>query len=113
MRRLRVAHALLYTFAFVFDVAVGDEDVGPAVVVVVEEEAGEAESDQGVASDFGLRSLVDEQAVALVVVEGDHLVGEVADQNARMTAAVVVGGVGAHAGAGHAVLAEANAAGNT
>ena len=108
MRRLGVAHTLLHSLDFVFNVAVGDEDVGPAVVVVIEEEAAEAERHQGVAADLGLWGFVDEEAVALVVVERDHLVGEIADNQAGMAAAVVVGSVGAHAGAGNAVFAEAD-----
>src|SRR5712664_3645883 len=106
MRRFSVADALLHAFDLVFDMAVGHEDVGPAVVVVVEEKAAEAEGDEGGASDFGLRGFIDEQAVAFVVIERDHLVGEVADDDAGVSAAVVVGGVGAYAGAGSAVLTE-------
>src|SRR5215469_3491033 len=110
--RFGVADALLYAFDFVFDVTVSDEDVGPAIVVVIKEETGEAEGDEGVASDFGLRRFVDEQAVALVVIERNHLVGEVADQNTRVAAAVVVGGIGAHARTGDSVFAEADAGGD-
>ena len=76
MRRLGVADALLHALDLIFDVAVGDEDVGPAVVVVVEEEAAEAERDQRGAADFGAWSFVDEQTVAFVVVERKHLVGK-------------------------------------
>src|SRR5437879_6231328 len=107
-----VAHALLHAFDLVFDVAVGYEDVGPAIVVVVEEETAEAERDERRASDFGLRGFVDEQAVAFVVVERDHLIGKVADDDAGVSAAVIVGGVGAHAGAGYAVFTEGDAGGD-
>src|SRR5215467_12010171 len=37
MWRLGVGHALLHALDFVFDMSVGDEDVGPAIVVVVKE----------------------------------------------------------------------------
>ena len=112
VRGLGVADAFLHALDLVFDVAVGYEDVGPPVVVVVEEEAAEAERDERGASDFGLRGFVDEQAVAFVVVERNHLVGEVADDDAGVPAAVVVGGVGAHSGAGYAVFAEGDAGGD-
>jgi hypothetical protein len=38
VRRLCVAHALLHFFDLVFNMAVGDQDIEPAIVVVVEEE---------------------------------------------------------------------------
>src|SRR4051812_15451325 len=47
VRRLGVAHTLLHAFDLVFDVTIGDQDVGPAIVVVVEEKAAEAKGDEG------------------------------------------------------------------
>ena len=52
---------------------------------------------------------VHEQAVAFVVIQPQHLVGEVADQQVRPAGAVVVGGVHAHGAARHAVFAERHA----
>src|SRR5258708_38543604 len=69
VRRLGVADAFLDVLDLVFDVAIGDENIGPAVVVVIEEETAKAESDQRGAAYFGLGSLVHEQPVALVVIE--------------------------------------------
>src|SRR5579863_3245014 len=109
VRRLGIADALLYSADGVFDMSVSNKNVGPAVVVVVEKETSEAESDQSRAAHFRLRSLVHEQPVAFVVVERDHLIGEVCDQDARVAAAIIVGGVHAHAGAGNAVFAESDA----
>src|SRR5579863_3004323 len=43
MRGLRVAYALLDALDGVFDMAVGDENVGPSVIVVVKKETAEAE----------------------------------------------------------------------
>jgi len=70
MRRLGVAHALLYLFDLVFDVAVRYQNVGPAVVVVIEEETAEAESDQSRAAHFGAGGFINKKAVAFVVIEG-------------------------------------------
>src|SRR4029077_19751464 len=113
VRRLGVGNAFLYPLDLIFDVAVGDEDVGPPVVIVVEEEAAEAERDQSGASDFRLRSFVDEQAIAFVVIKRDHLVGKVADDDAGVAATVVVGGVDAHAGARNSIFAESYAGRHT
>ena len=113
MWRLGVADALLHGFDLVFNVAVGDEDVLPSVVVVVEEEAAEAERDQRCAADVGVRSFVHEQAVAFVVVEREHLVGEIGDDQAGAAGAVVIGGVDAHAGARDAIFAEGDSGGNS
>ncbi len=86
--------------------AIGDENIGPAIVVVIEKEAAESKRDQSGAAYFGLRSLVHEQAVAFVVIKRNHLIGEVADDDAGVAAAIVIGGVHAHAGASHAIFAE-------
>src|SRR5258708_33773715 len=88
---------------------VGDKNIRPAIVVKIEKEAAESESNQGRAAHFRLRRLVNEQSVALVVIQRDHLVGKVADDDAGVTAAIVVGGVGAHSRAGNAILAEPDA----
>ena len=55
-----------------------------------------------------MRSLVDKQPIALVVIKGDHLVGEIADDDAGMAAAVVIRGISTHPGARHPILAEAD-----
>ena len=106
MRRLGISDALLHALDRVLDVAVGYENVRPAVVVVIEKEAAETERDQRGAAYFRLRSLVHEQSVAFVVIQREHLIGEVADDHAGMAAAVVVGGVDAHAGAGYTIFAK-------
>ena len=59
MRGLCIAHALLNFFDLIFNMAIGDENVGPAVIVVIEEEATEAERDQRRAPDFGAGSFID------------------------------------------------------
>src|SRR5882724_4467891 len=111
MRRLSIADALLYSLDFVFDVAVGDQDIEPAVVVV-KEKAAEAQRDQCGAADFGARRFVHEQAVAFVVVERKHLIREVGDDQASVSGAVVVGGIHAHSRAGDAVFTERDAGGH-
>ncbi len=109
MRRLRVGDRRLHTIDVVLDVAVGHEDVQPAVQVEVEEEAAEGEGQEARLSDAGHRRVVDEQAASLVVVQGEHLVGEVADHQAVAPAAVIVGGVDAHGAPRLSLLAEGDA----
>ena len=92
---------------------VGDENILPAVVVVIEKETAETQRDQCGPANFRLRRFVNEQSVALVVIERDHLVGKVADHDAGVTAAIVVGRVHAHARPRNAVLAETDTCGNT
>ena len=82
MRGLGVADARLDAFDGVFDVAVGDVDVGPAVEIVVEEEAAEAQREKGGAAYFRVRGFVDEEAVAFVVIEGEHLIRKIRDDEA-------------------------------
>src|SRR5947207_12834372 len=82
VRRLAVFDALLYSFDITIEVAIGDEDIGPAVEVVVEEETSESQSEQGSMAHGRARRLIHKQSVALVMVERHHLVGEIADDDA-------------------------------
>ena len=93
--------------------AVGDEDVGPTIVIVVKEKATEAESNQGCASNFGTGRLVHEQAITLVVVEGKHLIGEICDDNAGMAGAVIICRVNAHPSARDSIFTESDACSHT
>src|SRR5712671_8164325 len=113
MRRLGVAHAFLHSFDLIFNMPIGDEDIRPAIIVIIEKKASEAQRDQSGPSNFGLRGLVHKKSAAFIVVERHHLVGEVADDDAGMAAAVVVGGVHAHAGARHAIFAESYTSGDS
>src|SRR6266568_9368595 len=113
MRRLSVTHALLYFFNLVFNVAVRDENIGPAIVVVIEEEAAEAERYQRGTTDFGAGCFVHKQAVAFVVIKREHLIGKVSNDQACTAGAVVVGSINAHAGASDTIFAEGDASGNS
>src|ERR1022692_4282510 len=113
MWRLRVSHAFLYTFDFTFDVSVGYEHVHPAVVVIVKKETTKAQRHQSRASDLRLRGLIHKQAVALIVVEREHLIGKVGDDETRAAGTVVVGSIHAHTGTGHSVFAEGDSSGNS
>jgi len=54
--------------------AVGDENVRPAVEIVVEEKAAKAESEKGSAADFGLSGASStKQSLAFVVIQAEHL----------------------------------------
>ena len=77
------------------DVAVGDEDVLPAVVVEVEEVDAEADI-LAVDAETGLDARVDE-ARAVVAVQRGHLFGEVGPDDVEPAVAVVVADADAHA----------------
>src|SRR5712691_1568865 len=113
MRGLSVGDALLHPLDFIFDVTVGNEDVGPTIVIVIKEEATEAESNQGCAANFGTRRFVQEQAITLIVVEGKHLIGEICDDNAGMARAVIICRVHAHPSARDSIFAESDARSHT
>src|SRR6185312_4767646 len=89
VRRLVVAHPLLHFFNLVFNVAVGDQNVRPSVVIVIKKETAEAERDQGCAAYFRARGLVNEKSIALVVIQREHLVGEITDDQAGVAGVVV------------------------
>ena len=111
-RDLLVLHLRLHPRDLLLDVSVHGEDVVLPVEVVVEEEDAEGERQQAGAPDGGARRLVDEQPVALVAIQREHLVGEVADEQVRAARSIVVGGVGAHRAARDAVLRERHAGRN-
>ena len=72
------------------DVAVDDEEIGPAVVVDVGEHGAPAER-VGVDAEAGCEGYVGEGAIAVVVVEGGGVVGEVGLEDVERAVAVVVG----------------------
>src|SRR5260221_617224 len=106
VRRHGVFHVGLDALDVAINVSAGDEDVGPPVEIVVEEKAAETEGEQGRAADVGRRGFVDEEAFAFIVVERNHLIGKIGDEDAGRAGVIVIGGVNAHAGAGYAVFAE-------
>ena len=69
---------------------VDDEEIGPAVVVDVGEHGAPAEG-VGVDAEAGWEGYVGEGAVAVSVVEGGGVVGEVGLEEVEVAVAVVVG----------------------
>src|SRR5260370_25197861 len=90
------------------DVAVRYQNVWPAIEIVIKEEASESESEQGSAANFRAWSLVNEESFSFVVIEREHLVREIRNQEAGKAGVIVVGGVHTHAGARDAVFAESD-----
>ena len=88
--------------------AVGDQNVGVAVVVGVEEGRAPAEG-VGVDAETGGVGDVGEGAVPVGVVKGGGVVGEVGFEEVEAAVTVDVGGGGAHAGLLAAVLVEGDA----
>ncbi len=109
MRRLGVAHALLHSLNLILDVAVGDENILPAIIVVIEKETSKSQRNQAGTPHLRLRGFIDEKSVAFVVIQRDHLIGEVTDQQAGMAAAIVIGRIDTHSRARNPVLAEPDA----
>ena len=79
------------------DVAVDLNDIGPAVVVVVDEAAAPRHI-VVVDPDSGVEGEIAEGAVAVVVVEVAGVIGEVSLEDIEPAVAVVVGHADAHAG---------------
>src|SRR5437660_1165721 len=87
------------------DVAVADEDVGPAVVIHIEEAATPAEKLCVAAEPAGERGVF-KTGVADVVVEGRCVAGEIGFDDVEIAVEIVIGGGDAHAGLGLTVGAE-------
>ena len=110
-RLLGVAYAERLPFHLRIHVAVGDENVGPAVIVVIEEL--HAKTQIGIADGAHARRArkVGELAIAIVVIEIVVIVGKVVLRDVGPAIAIIVGRVDAHAGlfspvgtVGHACL---------
>src|SRR5258708_6122545 len=108
MRWHGVFHVGLHTLDIRVDVAVRDQDVGPAIEIVIEEKAAEAESEQGSAADLRAWSFVDEESLTFVVIEREHLVRKISDQEAGEARVVVIRRVHTHACTGNTVFAESD-----
>ena len=85
-------------------VAVGDEKVGPAVVVHVEEAGAEANVLLTDSRDPGNPGAEQKESSALVAIEAMHFMLVVADPKRSPAAAVVIATVHAHAAVGHAAI---------
>src|SRR5262249_46913262 len=97
MRRLSVLDTLLDFLNVILYMAIGDEDIRAAVQVIIKEEAGKAEREQAGVADFGTRRLIYKQAIALIVIERHHLVGEIRNDYAGTSRPVIVSGIHSHA----------------
>src|SRR5215468_6647950 len=106
MRRLAVLDALLDLLNVIFYMPIGDEDVGTTVQVVIKEEAGEAQREQAGVADFRTRRLIHKKAIALIVIERHHLVGEIRDDDAWASRPIIVPGIHSHACTCNAIFTE-------
>src|SRR6185369_10951996 len=108
-RRLRVFHARLHDAYVVRNVSIRGKDVGQAIEIVVEKEAGKRQRLGRDFTDTGRGRVVREQTRTVVVVERDTLVGEVSDDDALPARAVVITRIDTHPGARRACFAERHA----
>src|SRR5205807_2678720 len=82
---------------FGVDVPVDLHDVGPAVIVVIDEAASPSNV-ASIDSEARGKANVTEAAIAVVVVDVDSVVGEVGLENVEPAVAIVIGDTDAHAG---------------
>src|SRR5216684_6417043 len=105
---LRVAGFGLELLDFRVDVAVANENVGPAVVVEIEKAAAPAEI-LGVFAEAGLVGGIFEIGATEIAVERRSVAGEIGFDEIEIAIEIVIGGRDAHAGLGLAVGAEGTA----
>src|SRR5258708_1559985 len=102
---VRVAVFGLELLDFGIDVAVANEDVGPAVIVHVEKTAAQAEI-LCVPAEAGLESGVFEIRAAEIAVQRRRVAGEICFDEIEIAVEIVIGGGDAHAGLRFAVGTE-------
>src|SRR5215510_5352947 len=91
--RFRMALA----FKFRVNMPIGNKDVRPAVVIIIEEAAAPAQIFQ-IETQFGVESSEGEAAVVLVAIEIRHIIFKVRLENVEPAIAIVVGRGNAHSG---------------
>jgi len=84
-------------------VALSDEEILPAVVVVVEEADAPSGMRHSGASNAGSETGIGESGVRIVLVEGIALIGKIGDDEIGPAIVIVVGEIDTHAGVGAAV----------
>src|SRR5260370_376447 len=77
MRRLGELHVHLHLLNVRINVAVYHQNIRPAIQVVVEKETSKPERQQGSAAHVRARRFINEQSLAFVVIEGNHLIREI------------------------------------
>src|SRR5229473_176504 len=108
-QRLAIAGTGLQRVDLRIDVAVGDENVEPGVVVHVEESGAPAHVGIAGLADAGSPTDVVETLRTHVAIEGVGLLFEVGDEEAEAAAMVVIAPVDAHVAELHAFAAEGHA----
>src|SRR5438105_14204540 len=86
-------------------VALGDEEIFPAIVVIVEETGAPPRVGHGEAGDTGSEAGVSKSAVAIGVVEGVALVGEIRHDQSGPASVSILGEIETHASVSPAVAA--------
>src|SRR5205807_6815443 len=94
---LRVSGLGFELLDFRIDVAIADQDVGPAIVIHVEETAAPAEV-LSVGAKAGGEGCVFETGAAEIVIERGSVSGEVGFDEIEVAIEIVVGGGDTHAG---------------
>ena len=84
-------------------VALGDEEIFPAIVVIVEETDAPPRVGHGEAGDTGSEAGVSKSGVAIVLVEGVALVGEIRDDQIGPAIVIIIGEIDTHASVSAAV----------
>ena len=107
-QRLLVFDLLRVVVDHVVGVAVGQEQIERSVVIVVEEAQSPAAQEARCLRHLVLEGDVAEGLVLAVLVEREHLLIHVGDEEVLPAIAVEIGGIHAHAGAGAAILAESH-----
>src|ERR1700722_4144423 len=97
-KRLAIAEIGIAELDSVEIVALGNQEVLPAVIVVVEKNGNPAGVRHADLSQTGGEAGIVEGAIAIVLIQSIALIGKVGDEKVRPAVVIVVGEVDAHAG---------------
>src|SRR5579883_1149349 len=97
------------TLDLVVGMTIHDEQIGIAVVVVVEEFYAPSAHETGDSADAGWTGHFVEREITIVLINRIHFVVDVGDKKVLPAIVVEIGGIDAHAGARPALLAESHA----
>src|SRR5262249_38569839 len=111
LRLHRVGDLRLNLVDVIGDVTVGHKEIRLAVEIIIEKEDAESQRKHCRLTDVRSGSLVNEQSLALIAEDGQHIVRKVADDNARIARSINIREIGPHPSARLPFFAERYARG--
>ena len=94
--RLSIGQLRIVLMNIIHDVAVGSENIFPAVQVVIEKQATERQAVETILGDAHRIGSVHEKRATSIVIETQHFRGKISNHETCVTGAIVIGEIHSH-----------------